>query len=584
MPEVGEPQQAVGRPVERSPDGRYLRYDVQLGRGAFKTVYKAFDEREGIEVAWNQIRSYDLGQGDGCMDQKLDNEIQVLKQLKHKHIMTFYDSWVDNANGTVNFITELFTSGTLRQYRQRHKKISEGVLKRWAWQILQGLVYLHGHDPPIIHRDLKCDNIFVNGSAGQVSIGDLGLATLVRHSTRQSCMGTPEFMAPELYEECYDEKADIYSFGMCMLELATMEYPYSECCNPAQIYKRVSQGVYPEGLKKVVDEDLRAFIQLCISHSPAARPEARKLLKHSFFQSYRAEKEAAEALRRQVELPPVPERLSPNSSGAGSDREDFRGERSGSGEVDGAGADADPSDAVVPSLSDVDIASTVLDMDTGVVRLELKLQQDDGHNYTIEFEYTMDVDSTQTIMDEMQSDLNLSSKDAAQIASHLSHELDRVFSKIDRTSSASTDHEFAAKSRGGMPDCIPEEGDSDRESLPILQQPAQSAFQGSSHHSPRKHAPAEPAGRAQDVQNHRQVGPARHASAQAEAIPAAHKNGTVLGPPRARSNVQELQSDAKKAADDEPRPVNRVLSMQDVRRRFQEAYGAEEHILNTSKA
>lgn len=52
--------------------------------------------------------------------------------------------------------------------------------------------------------------------------------------------GTPEFMAPELYEEEYDELVDIYSFGMCVLEMITSEYPYSECSNPAQIYKKVT--------------------------------------------------------------------------------------------------------------------------------------------------------------------------------------------------------------------------------------------------------------------------------------------------------------------------------------------------------
>lgn len=53
-------------------------------------------------------------------------------------------------------------------------------------------------------------------------------------------VGTPEFMAPELYDENYNELADIYSFGMCMLEMVTLEYPYSECRNSAQIYKKVS--------------------------------------------------------------------------------------------------------------------------------------------------------------------------------------------------------------------------------------------------------------------------------------------------------------------------------------------------------
>ncbi len=83
------------------------------------------------------------------------------------------------------------------RYRRRHKHADLSAIKRWAWQILQGLVYLHGHNPPIIHRDLKCDNIFVSGSSGVVKIGDLGLATLCKgFSAPQSVLGTPEFMAP----------------------------------------------------------------------------------------------------------------------------------------------------------------------------------------------------------------------------------------------------------------------------------------------------------------------------------------------------------------------------------------------------
>lgn len=56
------------------------------------------------------------------------------------------------------------------------------AIKDWARQILEGLDYLHSHDPPVIHRDLKCDNIFVNGHLGQVKIGDLGLAAILRGS------------------------------------------------------------------------------------------------------------------------------------------------------------------------------------------------------------------------------------------------------------------------------------------------------------------------------------------------------------------------------------------------------------------
>ncbi len=66
------------------------------------------------------------------------------------------------------------------RYRKKHRHISEQAMKRWAYQILEALVYLHAHVPPIIHRDLKCDNILVNGTSGQVKVADLGLASVVQ--------------------------------------------------------------------------------------------------------------------------------------------------------------------------------------------------------------------------------------------------------------------------------------------------------------------------------------------------------------------------------------------------------------------
>lgn len=65
------------------------------------------------------------------------------------------------------------------RYRKKHKHVDLRALKKWSRQILEGLFYLHSHNPPVIHRDLKCDNIFVNGNQGEVKIGDLGLAAIL---------------------------------------------------------------------------------------------------------------------------------------------------------------------------------------------------------------------------------------------------------------------------------------------------------------------------------------------------------------------------------------------------------------------
>lgn len=79
-------------------------------------------------------------------------------------------------------------------------------------------------------------------------------------------VGTPEFMAPEMYEEKgYNEKVDIYAFGMCLLEMVTGEYPYAECKNAAQVYKKVTNGIKPDCISKIEDKDILAIINGCIS-------------------------------------------------------------------------------------------------------------------------------------------------------------------------------------------------------------------------------------------------------------------------------------------------------------------------------
>ncbi|CAI9112767.1 OLC1v1013259C1 [Oldenlandia corymbosa var. corymbosa] len=374
--------------VEVDPSGRYGRYKEVLGKGAFKKVYRAFDELEGIEVAWNQVKVSDLLRNSDDME-RLYSEVHLLQTLKHKNIIKFYNSWIDSKHENINFITEIFTSGTLRQYRKKHKNVDLRALKKWSKQILEGLLYLHSHDPPVIHRDLKCDNIFVNGNQGEVKIGDLGLAAILRQArSAHSVIGTPEFMAPELYEEEYNELVDIYAFGMCLLELVTFEYPYVECANAAQIFKKVTSGIKPASLTKVKDPEVKQFIEKCIA-KVSERLSAKELLVDPFLRSdedpgsiSRSLRSAPDGNSHQIDVPrdPIPE---------GSRDFTVQGQRK----------------------------------DQNTIFLKLRIADSTGHIRNIHFPFDIEVDTAAAVASEMVEELDLTDQDVSAIAEMIDAEI-----------------------------------------------------------------------------------------------------------------------------------------------------------------
>ncbi|TVU27976.1 hypothetical protein EJB05_19482 [Eragrostis curvula] len=395
--------------AEVDPTGRYMRYNVILGRGAFKTVYKAFDEVEGIEVAWNQMNIDEVMQCPDNLD-RLYTEVHLLKSLKHGNVMKFYYSWIDDHNKTINVITELFTSGSLRHYRQRHPRVNLKAIKNWARQILHGLDYLHSHQPPIIHRDLKCDNIFVNGNHGEVKIGDLGLATVMQTPRAKSVIGTPEFMAPELYDESYDELVDIYSFGMCLLEIFTLEYPYSECTNPAQIFKKVSTGVKPAALGKIADPQVKQFIEKCLA--PASeRLSAKELLQDPFISPDDTNGPAGTKLSS-----PTPKTADISAESLHMDVDTCESSPTSSGKANGCVTPHKPVLEFTGTNKNTELKLKGEKLDNNSVSLVLRIADACGHARNIHFVFYLDSDTAMSVAAEMVEQLELADCDVTFIA------------------------------------------------------------------------------------------------------------------------------------------------------------------------
>jgi WNK lysine deficient protein kinase len=267
---------------EKSPNSRYIKLNRdKIGQGGQKKVFKAYDTIKGIEVAWNEI---DVSPFDSKIQEQIYKEIEILQKCNNQcvYIIKLYDNWIDNSREKIIFITEIATSGSLREFINKVKNIKLRIIKKWIKQILYGIKFLHEND--IIHRDIKCDNIFINGTTGNIIIGDFGLAKNMENNITKTILGTPEFMAPEIYNECYDKRIDIYSFGMALLEIVSGRTPYSECDSIPKIWKKVINGIKPKIISRIKHKKLKDIIEKCICNY-SSRITIDKLLQDEFLNS-----------------------------------------------------------------------------------------------------------------------------------------------------------------------------------------------------------------------------------------------------------------------------------------------------------
>lgn len=263
-----------------------IELQEKLGSGATSDIYKAV--WHGLNVAVKCIRPEFFLEQQGTMVD-FCQEVELLSRTRHPNVVQFLGACFSPPSQAW-IVMELLSSGTVTEWLHGGKKRSltrtiplPPLHERLqvAIKIALGMQYLHERNPKVIHRDLKPSNVFLDENQG-VRIADFGFAKFLRcgESVFTGETGTYVYMAPEVVRhEPYDEKSDIYSFGVLLCELITGVPPYLDThLTPTEIAFGVARGPLRPTLPSLIssssfiDKELIDLVKSTWEHQPTKRP------------------------------------------------------------------------------------------------------------------------------------------------------------------------------------------------------------------------------------------------------------------------------------------------------------------------
>ncbi|MCX6068495.1 MAG: serine/threonine-protein kinase, partial [Chloroflexi bacterium] len=252
---------ALGETLER----RY-KIDKKLGEGGFGAVYRAYDTR--LDVLCAVKESFDSSEEAA---RQFKRGASMLASLRHPHLPRVTD-FFDIPNKGLYLVMDFVQGEDLLTRIQRlHQPLPEDQVVDWLKQICEALSYIHSQNPPVIHRDIKPQNIIIDQSGNAILV-DFGLAKLFDAGQRTSLGArglTPGFAPVEQYGSgATDARSDIYSLGATAYAMLTAQAP------PESIQRVVNAETLtsPRGLIRSISEPLSDAIMQALEIDPRRRP------------------------------------------------------------------------------------------------------------------------------------------------------------------------------------------------------------------------------------------------------------------------------------------------------------------------
>lgn len=257
----------------------------ELGKGSYGTVSLVRNTLDNKLYANKKIT---LNTRTIYEKKQIMNETKILSCHSSKYIIALQDAYINN--GSLNLIMEYAKKGDLSkiigQYKKNRFYIQESVIKKYLYQICKGVEFLHRNN--IIHRDLKCANIFLTED-NNIKIGDMGIIKVLNKSKfTNTNIGTPYYMSPEVYNnKKYSFKTDIWSIGVVLYELMTFKLPY-DAINLKQLKHRVisSNWYLDSKYRSRFSKPLIDLLGHILEHDENKRYTIYDILTHSYFDEY----------------------------------------------------------------------------------------------------------------------------------------------------------------------------------------------------------------------------------------------------------------------------------------------------------